>query len=233
MQITWYGQSCFKITTGEANILITPFDKSTGLNSPKNKADIVLLSADSLKDSSEGFVISGPGEYEIKGVMIQAFSFFSASENSRQATPEKGKPKESMVYAFTAEGISVCHVGQVSKANIVSILDKIGDVDVLLIPVGGPYKEGKEEVHFLNAEEAVALAGELEPRIIIPMQYKIPKLVYAIEGVAVFLKAMGATDAETVDKLSLKKKDLPPAGGEARKGRQEETKVIVVSPNQS
>lgn len=214
MQITWYGQSCFKITTAETSVLIAPFDRSTGLSVPKSKADIIL-STNTDKEASEGFVISGPGEYEIKGVMIQAFSFFS--------NPEKGKPQEGMVYTFTAEGVSVCHVGQVSKANIISILDKMGDVDILLIPVGGPYKDGKEEAHFLKAEEAVAVASEIEPRIIVPMQYKIPKLTYAVDGVASFLKAIGATDAETVDKLSLKKKDLP----------QEERKVIVVSPNQS
>lgn len=223
MQIIWYGQSCFKITTGDTSILIAPFERSIGLNPPKSKADIILLSTDSTKDVPEGFVISGPGEYEIKGVMIQAFSFFSAPKKGELKAGSASSPRAGMVYVFSAEGISVCHIGEVSKENIVSILDKIGDADILLVPVGGPYKEGKEDVHILNAEEAVAVASELEPRIVVPMQYKIPKLAYAMEGVAAFLKAMGATGAETVDKLSIKKKDLP----------QEETKVIVISPNQS
>lgn len=223
MQITWYGQSCFKIATGDVSILIAPFERSSGLNPPKSKADIILLPGLAEKEAPEGFVISGPGEYEIKGVMIQAFSFFSAPEKGEPKAGSAGSPQAGMVYTFSAEGISVCHIGEVSKENIVSILDKIGDVDILLVPVGGPYKEGKEEVHILNAEEAVAVSSELEPRIVVPMQYKIPKLAYAMEGVAAFLKAMGATGAETVDKLSMKKKDLP----------QEETKVIVISPNQS
>ncbi len=153
-----------------------------------------------------GFVISGAGEYEIKGVMIEVFS-------------QDG----GFVSTLNIDGVSVCHIGKVKKADIDGLLEKIGDVDILLIPVGGPYHAGKEAVHALDAEEAVAVAGELEPRIIIPMQYKIPKLSVELAGADKFLKAMGGVSAEPADKFTVKKKDLP----------QEETKIVVLLPNQS
>ena len=219
MQITWYGQSCFKLAGAEATIIIAPFDRSFGINPPKGKADIVMLAGDaksagaslpadagSAGSPQAGFVISWAGEYEIKGVMIEVFS-------------QDG----GFVSTLNIDGVSVCHIGTVKKEDIDGLLDKVGDVDVLLIPVGGPYHAGKETVPALNAEEAVAVAGELEPRIIIPMQYKIPKLSVELAGVDKFLKAMGAGNGEPVDKLAIKKKDLP----------QEETNIVVLSPNQS
>ncbi|OGD31541.1 hypothetical protein A3C91_04470 [Candidatus Azambacteria bacterium RIFCSPHIGHO2_02_FULL_52_12] len=221
MQITWYGQSCFKLAGAEATIIIAPFDRSLGINPPKGRADIVMLAGTAKGGASlpadAGFVISGAGEYEIKGVMIEVFS------------QDGGPPERTVRYGrgfvstLNIDGISVCHIGNVKKEDIDGMLDKIGDVDILLIPVGGPYQIGKETVHALSAEEAVAVAGELEPRIIIPMQYKIPKLSVELTGADKFLKAMGAGNGEPVDKLAVKKKDLP----------QEETNIVVLSPNQA
>ncbi len=208
MHIVWYGQSCFKLAGAEATVIIAPFDRSLGINPPKGKADIVMLAkqepAAAFPDA--GFVISGAGEYEIKGVMIEVFS-------------QDG----GFVSTLNIDGVSVCHIGKVKKADIDGLLEKIGDVDILLIPVGGPYHAGKEAVQALDAEEAVAVAGELEPRIIIPMQYKIPKLSVELAGADKFLKAMGGVSAEPADKFTVKKKDLP----------QEETKIVVLLPNQS
>ena len=214
MQITWYGLSCFKIATSEAIVLLSPFGKSTGLASPRGKADIVLISEDDQegKAASEdaGFIISGEGEYEVKGVLINGFSFFHTVA---------GKTRKSTVYALRADGISVCHLDNASKEQVDGLLEKVGEVDVLMIPVGGAHRVGKEEVKTLSAEEAVAVVGELEPRVVIPMYYKVPGLALGLAGPETFLKAMGASGAERAEKLMLKKKDLP----------QEETKVVLLS----
>lgn len=209
MQITWYGQDCFKIQSGDVTIILSPFDKVIGLNPPRGKADIVLFSSD-LPDAAErfsdaGFVISGAGEYEIKEALINGFSFFNNS-------------KKSTIYTINIEGISVCSLDNAGKQEIDGLLEKLGDVDILLAPVGGSYQINGEKFSALDAESAAKVISEIEPRIVIPMGYKIPKLNISVEGPEKFLKAMGASGLEAVDKLTIKEKDLP----------QEETKIVLL-----
>ncbi|MCR4323322.1 MAG: MBL fold metallo-hydrolase [Candidatus Azambacteria bacterium] len=217
MQITWYGQACFKITSGDTTIVISPFGRGVGLNPPRGKADVVLLSGDGsdsdVATTDSGVVISGEGEYEVQGVLINGFSFFYAPEGT--ATPRK-----STVYTIVVEGMTLCHLDNAMPKQVDAILEEIGDVDVLMVPVGGTHHIGKEEVRMLDAEAAVALVGKIEPRVVIPMYYKVPGLTISLNGVDAFLRAMGSQhDTTPVDKVTLKKKDLP----------QDETKVVVLS----
>lgn len=217
MQITWYGQACFKIVSGDTTIVISPFGKGVGLNPPRGKADVVLLSSDGSDGDAtapEGsVVISGEGEYEVKGVLINGFSFFHAHEGAPAM-------RKSTVYTIVVEGVTLCHLDNATPKQVDTILEKLGEVDVLMVPVGGVHRVGKEEIHMLDGEAAASLVGEIEPRIVIPMYYKIPGLTLALGTVDAFLKAMGAVHGvESVDKLTVKKKDLP----------QEETKVTVLS----
>lgn len=213
MQITWYGQSCFKITSGDLVVILSPFNKKIGLNPPRGKADIVLFSdnnsSDELPSFEGGFVINGEGEYEVKGVLISGVSYYHG---------EKNRPRKSTVYTIEIEGVSICHLDNASKLEVESILDKIGAVDILMIPVGGKHKLEDLESHTLNAEEAVGIVGEIEPRIVIPMYYQVPKLSVKLDGADKFLKAMGAEKTEFLSKFSVKKKDLP----------QGETKVVAL-----
>jgi len=214
MQINWYGQSCFKISSGDTSILISPFKQEFGLTPPKGKADIVLISdfkeRDRVRDASfgDGFVITGEGEYEVRGVLINGFAH-GAKENEKKGT----------VYTIDIEGVSLCHLNNASKEEVDVLLEKIGGVDILMIPVGGPHTIGKEKIQMLDAEDAVAIVGEIEPRIVIPMCYKTPKLKLDVKGSDAFLKAMGGQSTESLEKLNIKKKDLP----------SDETKIITLS----
>jgi len=88
MQITWYGQSCFKIITNQkknnpVNIVIDPFDETLGLKLPSIEADILLITHhdNSKTIKSNPFLIDGPGEYEIKEIFLQGiFSFHDDSQ---------------------------------------------------------------------------------------------------------------------------------------------------------
>lgn len=217
MQITWYGQACFKISSGDTTLVLSPFEKGLGLNPPRGKADVVLLSGNDTGGEEAEYpdatvVIRGEGEYEVKGVLINGFSFFHTH-------PGSGAVRVSTVYTLTAEDVTVCHLDNAMHEHVDAILEKIGAVDVLLVPVGGAHTAGKEKIHMLDAEQAVALIGELEPRIVIPMYYKVPGLSLELAGVNAFLKAMGGVHAEPQEKATIKRKDLP----------QDETKVITLS----
>lgn len=211
MTITWYGQSCFKIDTREAVLAIDPFSKDIGLTPPRFHADIVLVSHNHSDHSNAGaipgepFVISGPGEYEIKNIGTRGIPTF---HDSRQGK-ERGL---NTAYRMETDGIVLAHLGDFGESAVrEETLEALGDVDILLIPVGGNYT--------IDAETAVKVINQIEPRLVIPMHYALAGLKIKLSGVDDFLKAYGAAGTERLGKLSVKKKDLP----------ETETRVVVLA----
>lgn len=200
MIITWYGQSCFKIQSGELSLVIDPFSKEIGLTPPRSRTDILLVSHShfdhaNIETIPEGyFLIDGPGEYEIKGTAINGFPAFHDSQQGK----ELGL---TAVYAIEIEGIKICHLGDFGEEKISpELLEKIGEVDILMVPVGGKFT--------LDAEAAANAVSRIEPKIVIPMHYHIPGLKVKLNGVDEFLKEMGAGKKTPQEKLTIKKKDL-------------------------
>lgn len=210
MNIIWHGQACFKLSTqkeknGSVNILIDPFEKETGLRPPKLEADVLLLT-DPKKKAVAGpaLLVTGPGEYDFKGIYIQGIE--------GQSKNEDGAAK-STIYIIEAEDMKLCHLGLLGQKELTpEQLEKIGDVDILMVPMGGGMA--------LEAGEALKIMSQVEPKITIPMYYKIPGLKLKLEELGRFLKALGIKSLEAQPKLSLKKKDLS----------EEEAKVIVLQP---
>jgi len=211
MVITWYGQSCFKIQSGETVLITDPFDKSIGLTPPRGQANIVTVSHhhydhDNIETFSAAnpFIIDGPGEYEVKGVNVAGVVTFHDEKEGK----ERGA---NTVYVIEMEGIKICHLGDIGQAKLTNAqLEIIDGVDILMIPVGGIYT--------LNPEDVPDLINQIEPKIVIPMHYKISGLAIKLEGIEPFLKEMGISKFQAVDKLTVKKKELP----------EEETQVIVM-----
>lgn len=208
MTISWFGHSCFRIETkeapstgsGQASILIDPFSKNIGLRSPRIKDDLVLVSHHHYDhDNTEGanpeaMIIDGPGEYEKKGVYVRGIFSYHDKEQGKERGPNT-------MYVVRAEDITVCHMGDFGQASFEkNQLDDIGDIDILMIPVGGKYT--------LDYKEAVQIIGQIEPKIIIPMHYKVKDLKVDIDGPEKFIKELGLTP-EKVDKYKIAKKNLP------------------------
>ena len=220
MHIIWHGQSCFQIIIArnkgeQVSLLIDPFDASIGLRAPSLSADILLISHShpdhSNKKAARGnpFLIEGPGEYEIKEVFIQGIPSFHDDKEGK----ERGL---NTIYTIEAEEMRLCHLGDLGQKELSDDqLEKIGDIDILMIPVGG--------MTTISAKEAAKIISEIEPRVVIPMHYHLPKLRTVggrkLEGVDKFLKEMGRKSTEAQPKLLVKKKDLP-----------EETKIVVLKP---
>lgn len=217
MQIIWHGQSCFQISVSQGknnqlSIVTDPFDESLGLRVPKLEADILLISHSHQDHNNvkavggNPFLIEGSGEYEIKEVYIQGISAFHDSSSGK----ERG---QNTIYTIEAEEMRLCHLGDLGQKELTAEqLDKIGEVDILFIPVGGIYT--------ISAKEGVKIMSQLEPKIIIPMHYQIPKVKLKLDGLDKFLKTMGIKSIEPLNKLSVKKKDILP----------EEAKIIVLKP---
>lgn len=205
MQIIWHGHSLFSIiTTPEKNsqvrIVIDPFDEGIGLRIPKLEADIVLVTHQHHDHNNvtavagNPFLVEGPGEYEIKNIFIQGIlSFHDDSQGKQRGV--------NTIYTIESEGIKVCHLGDFGQKELTDKqLEQIGDVDILMIPVGGVYT--------LSAKEAAKIMSQLEPKIIIPMHYAIPKLKIKLDSLDKFLKVFGIKSLSPINKLSIKKKDI-------------------------
>ncbi len=205
MIINWFGQSCFKIQ-GENSVLITdPLDKACGLKVPRLAADIVTISHQhpeydlaTVKGMNENppFIIDGPGEYEVRNIFI--YGLLAQSDSL-----EDEKKKRNIIYRFEIEGISIAHLGSLIHPLGNGQIEKLEGVDILMIPVGGTYT--------LSAKQATEVISQLEPRIIIPMNYNLPglKLKHKIDGVNAFCKEIGVCPKEEINKFKVSKKDLP------------------------
>src|SRR3990172_7601672 len=213
MDIKYLGHSSFFIKSKDAKLVTDPFDpQMVGLKYPKVEGDIVTVSHhhqdhdNSKAVEGNPLVIDMPGEYERRAFGVTGFQTF----HDKQKGAERG---ENIVYKIEGEGISLFHCGDLGHVLDDSFVDTLGEVDILLVPVGGFYT--------IDSAEAVELVKKIEPSIVIPMHYNHPKLNQQTFGklspVADFLKKLGVENAVPVVKLVVKKEEL-----------QEEMKVVVM-----
>lgn len=176
-----------------------PFDKEIGLRPPKIKDDIVLVTHqhhdhNNIGDANpEAFIIQNPGEYEKQGIAIRGIQSYHDDKEGA----ERGL---NTIYVLKAEEMTIAHLGDLGHKLTDSQVEEIGDVDVLMIPVGGNYT--------IDGKMAVEVISQIEPKIIIPMHYKIDGLTVDIDGPEKFIKELGLTP-EKVDKYKISKKLLP------------------------
>lgn len=213
MVIQWLGQACFKIQSGDLTVVIDPFSKEIGLTPPRFRSDLVLVTHDHYDHSNtesltgDPLIIKGPGEYEYRGVYVHGIETYHDTAQGK----ERGM---NTVYKVEIENMRVAHLGDFGEKEMRSeTLDALGDVDILLIPVGGKYT--------IDAETAAKIVKQIEPRFVIPMHYKIPGLKINLDGVENFLKEIGAAKTAAEDRLTIKKKDI---------GENEKTEVRVLKP---
>lgn len=186
MDIIYLGHSSFRIKGKNVTIVTDPYEASVGFKFPKVEADIVTLSHAHADHNAAGQVsgspkvIAGPGEYEIKGVSI--FGIHSYHDDKQGA--ERGS---NTLYALTLDNINICHLGDLGHKLSEEQVGQIGNVDILLTPVGGVYS--------LNSAQASEVVSELEPKVVIPMHYQAAGLnkdtFGSLESVEEFIKELG------------------------------------------
>ena len=211
MDIYWYGQACFKIKGKTASIITDPFNPEfVGLKLPKDtEAEVVSVSHDHGDHNNvpavtgEPILVQGPGEYEVKSVAVVGVQ----SYHDTQKGAERGK---NTIYNFQIDGLNVVHLGDFGQEALTQEqIGEIGQTDILMIPVGGVYT--------IDSKTAAEIVAQLEPRIIIPMHYKIDGLKFELEPVDNFLKAMGTESPDPIMKFTVTKDKLP-----------DEPKVVVM-----
>lgn len=204
MLIQYYGDYCFKIATkpgGRATedvVLWTdPLGKGAGLRSPQGEANVVILSHEvaEVRESLKGepVILDMPGEYAAYGISAQGFL---------TARDLVGGEKNGLntVFAFESEDLHIAYLGALGHDLPPEVLDKLGGTDILFLPIGGK--------DTLPPEVAATLVRKIEPKIVIPMHYKIPGLTLDVQDEKAFCDSLGNCPKERVSKLNIKKKDL-------------------------
>jgi L-ascorbate metabolism protein UlaG (beta-lactamase superfamily) len=210
MEITWYGHSCFRLMSrGMASVVTDPYNhKDVGLKELKLKADIVTVSHDAPGHNHTDVVkgtqwcLDGPGEYEIGGVFLTAIP---------TGGKKNGKEGRNMAFVFDFEGVNIAHLGDITDVPSRKEVESLGNVHVLLIPVGGG--------NSLNAAKAAEVINLIEPGIVIPMHYALPGMSAKLNKLDTFTKQMGISkNPEELDVLKVTERDIP-----------EETRVVVLA----
>ncbi len=206
MVITHHGGQCFKVTFGDLTLVFDPVAKGASLPAVRFGADIALVSRDHAEmngidevtyGDKKPFAITGPGEYERQGVVVQGFL-----SKSNYGVKKGDAPAVNTIYSVDLEDMTLVHLGALSEAELPKdAREGIDEVDVLFVPVGG--------AGVLTPQEAHKVATALEPKIIVPMHYEGIGEPKSLEA---YLKAEGSK-GEAMDKLTLKKRDLAGADG--------------------
>ena len=200
MEINWLGHSCFRIKGNQAVIVTDPYSPDLGYSLGKVSALIVTVSHEHPGHNNvqgvggEPKLITGPGEYEVNGVLIMGMRTF----HDEQQGTLRGK---NTIYLMEIDEVSVCHLGDLGHVLSADQVEEIGNVDVLLLPVGG--------VSTINAPTAAEVVRLLEPKVVVPMHYKTEAIKRELEPVSRFLKEMGVNEIDSRPKLSVTKTNLP------------------------
>jgi len=203
VEITWLGHSCFRLRDRAATVVTDPYGKDLGLNLVRVRADIVTVSHDAddhnyVKGVKGDFrVLTGPGEYEVSSVFVTGLEL----RGDRKKKEAVGGPRNT-VFLFEFDDLTVCHLGDLSIVPTqAQVEEALGEVDVLLIPVGG----GES----LSASQASEVVSLLEPHIVIPMHYQVPEMSLELDPVGKFLKEMGLDKVTPQEVLKVSRSGLP------------------------
>ena len=209
-EFRWLGHNCFRIRAREATILTDPVGRVTGYAMPKQTADIVTVSHDHLGHANldavrpEYQLVNGPGEYELHEVFITGIRTYHDDQ--------KGKLRGyNTVYLIEVEGMVICHLGDLGHALSEEQAEAMAGCDVLLVPAGGGM--------VIDQARAVEVIGQLEPKIVIPMQYATAIGDTGLAGLDAFAKQLGVEVPAAEGKLVIRQSDL----GEAMR-------LVVLNP---
>ncbi|HEY4496234.1 MAG TPA: MBL fold metallo-hydrolase [Candidatus Paceibacterota bacterium] len=199
MIISYHGVECVKVQFGDKVLVFNPVSKDSKFQATRFGADIAFISINHLDMNGaenvaygerKPFVVSGPGEYEIKGIFAEGL----VGDESMYGDDKF----RNTIYLVTLEGIKICFLGALNTTNLPAPVQEVAEgVDILFVPIGGN--------GVLGPTDAYKIAVSLEPKIIIPIHFG---EIGDKNTLKTFLKEGGAEDEKAEEKLTLKKKDL-------------------------
>ena len=212
MEITWLGSYSFRLRGRTASVITDPPPSDSGYKLPRSSsADIVSLTHEYPdRDTAVSAVqnttriLSGPGEYEVAGISVEALL-------TQQNVHPETKPKKNISYLIEIDEVMICHLGAIENVPRAELVEELGRADVLLIPTGGG-----ETLDISGVTETISL---LQPRLVIPMNYKTPVSNQELEPIDRLITQMGLSDIEPVARLSVTPTNMPL-----------DTRVVILEP---
>lgn len=199
MEITWLGHSCFRLRGRNASVITDPFEASSGYSLGKAAADVVTVSNGHPHHNAaaaiEGdpIVLDGPGEYEVKGVVVTAFR--------TDAPKAQGTTTRNTAFVIEIDDVTVCHLGDLGNVLNPEQIELSKDANVLLLPVGGHCTIG--------SAQAVQVISQVEPKVVIPMHFATDVSTAELDSLDHFLREMGLTATEPQARLVVTPSSLP------------------------
>jgi len=201
LQIRWHGHSCFEVTN-DVTIVTDPHDgKSIGVPTPTVHGDIILVSHDHYDHNSvktvekpESVIVRDHQKRSIHDVAIEGIPSFHDDDKG-------AKRGENIIYKFIVDGVTFCHLGDLGHKLEDEQVHRIGDVDILFLPVGGTFT--------IDADDAWQVINKIKPRIAIPMHFKIGGLSLPIATVDPFLEKNTYKQLRVGNEIDIEKEDLP------------------------
>ena len=194
MEISLLGHASFRLYGSGISVVTDPYPEGAGFPADGRPADVVTVSSRHANHSAVSRlagrprVFSAPGEYEYRGVWARG---------AVTHLPE-GWAFEDRNVAFTVEvdGVSVCHVGRLSRPLSTAAISALAPVHVLLAPVGPGSPLGEEGVH--------RLVQDVSPSVVIPMLVgDVSGLPGSGDPAAAFARSLGLTDVQAQSRLSV------------------------------
>ena len=213
MKVQWLGHASFLITSDSGLRVITdPYapDERLTYGPIDETADIVTVShghsdhANVAAVKGRPEVVSSKGRHHVKGINIVGVPTFHDDRKGSQ----RGS---NIVFCMSVDGVNVCHLGDLGHPLSWDQAREMGQVDVLLLPVGGYYT--------IDASVATQVCQRIEPRVIIPMHFHNPKCDFPIADAEPFLAGKQNVRRLDSSEVELHQETLPA-----------ETEIIVLKP---
>jgi L-ascorbate metabolism protein UlaG (beta-lactamase superfamily) len=195
VELQYFGANCIRINTKKATIVVDDNLDKLGLKTVTKPMDISLRTSSEVPVHPAAFAADMPGEYEVSGVVIRGIP-------ARSHVDEEGK-QSATIYTIASDDVKIAVIGHIFPDLSEDQLEKIGMVDIAIVPVGG-------NGYTLDGVGALQVIKKIEPKIVIPTHYSDLAVRYEVpqQELADALKGLAMEAQETVDKYKFKPADL-------------------------
>ena len=156
MQIRWLGHSCFKVTSHHSTVIFDPYGNGSvpGLKDIHESAQLVLCSHLHHDHGATDTISKEEGVCEFTVDTVETYH-----------DDQKGALRGTNTIHIISDGMyRLAHLGDLGCQMEEGQLEKLENLDVILVPVGGYYT--------INGHQAAQLIDRLHPSIVIPMHYR-------------------------------------------------------------
>ncbi|HOE90498.1 MAG TPA: MBL fold metallo-hydrolase [Candidatus Cloacimonadota bacterium] len=162
LKIEYYYHSMWRLETDNTSLVLDPYD-DIGYPLPRGLTADVVCSTHNHHDHNNFSLISGDfikvnsvGDYKVGDFIITGYQTYHDKEQG-------AKRGENIIFKIGVAGINILHLGDLGHLLDDDLVDKIGEIDILMVPIGGNYT--------IDANEAKAITKKINPKILMPMHY--------------------------------------------------------------